>query len=120
MEMVECAHVAKQCGYKVEIYAWNKSDLLGKSHTGGARQATSSEYIVVVYKHEDAASVTLNKHFALLKQKTDLEAELRQIGPVGLLFFKILNFVFLNHVKTKYSSHLKICLLFVARFDFPE
>ena len=70
--MMDCGVVAKSLGYKVEMYVWNKPDLSGKSHRGGPRQATSSEYIVVVYKHEDSAQTTLAKHFALLHQKESL------------------------------------------------
>lgn len=70
--MIECGGVAMKLGYKVEVYVWNKPDLSGKSHRGGPRQARSSEYIVVVYKHEDTTTSTLAKHFALLSQKDTL------------------------------------------------
>ena len=74
--MVDCVSVANCRGYKTDIYVWNKPDLCGQSHQGGARQATSSEYIVVVYKHEDSGSSTLSKHFSLLYRKEKLAAKL--------------------------------------------
>ena len=58
-----------ELGYKVEQYIWNKPDLFGKSHAGGARQATSSEYIIVVYKHANPGASSLANHFSLLDQK---------------------------------------------------
>lgn len=70
--MIECGSVAMERGYKVEVYSWNKPDKCGKSHMGGARQATSSEYIVVVYKHADPSVTSLSAHFALLQQKEKL------------------------------------------------
>ena len=70
--MIECGSVAMERGYKVEVYVWNKPDLCGKSHGGGPRQATSSEYIVVVYKHEDPSMTSLAAHFSLLHQKEKL------------------------------------------------
>ena len=65
-EMVVCAHIAMDKGYKVDIFNWEKENLIGKSHLGGPRQAASVEYIVVVYKHEDAQAQSLQKHYALL------------------------------------------------------
>ena len=70
--MIECATVALAKGYKVDVFIWNKPDMLGKSHAGGPRQAVSSEFIVVVYKLEGAVS-TLKNHYALLSQKEKLQ-----------------------------------------------
>ena len=70
--MIECGSVAMERGYKVEVYVWNKPELAGKSHGGGPRQATSSEYIVAVYKHDDPSITSLASHFALLSQKEKL------------------------------------------------
>ena len=95
LSMVECASVAVSRGYKVEIYVWNKPDLLGKSHQGGARQATSSEYIVVVYKHS-GGDLALGKHFSLLHQKdilteksTSATVRLKRTTQASCLFLLI-------------------------------
>jgi hypothetical protein len=75
--MVECAAVATKQGLKVDIFVWNKVDLRGKSHAGGARQAASCEYIVAVYKNAAADGRSLAKHYALLTQATSL---VRKVG----------------------------------------
>jgi hypothetical protein len=61
-----------ELGYKAELFHWNKLDLRGKSHQGGPRQATSTEYIVVVFKHELSTDRSLVKHYSLLLQKSQL------------------------------------------------
>jgi hypothetical protein len=73
--MVECSAVASDKGYKVDIFIWEKPDLVGQSHTGGPRQAVTVEYIVAVYKHE-ATSTSLAKHYALLAERERLVSQL--------------------------------------------
>ena len=70
-EMLDCGYVAKEKGYKVEVFTWTKLDLLGKSHQGGARQASCCEHVVVVYKHA-GPELSLDKHYSLLNQKSSL------------------------------------------------
>jgi hypothetical protein len=87
--MVECSSVAAKNGYKYDVYIWNKPDKVGKSHQGGARQATASEFIVVVYKHENTGGLTLAKHYALLAQKDDLEKKIesQQVRKTSAISF---------------------------------
>jgi len=70
--MVLCSYWAIKQGYLVEVYHWNKPSGVGKSHQGGARQATSTEHIVVVYKCFDTSSKSLSNHYALLKRRDAL------------------------------------------------
>ena len=96
--MVDCAAVAKAKGYKIDVFIWNKSDLLGKSHQGGCRQASSSEYIVVVYKHAESTETSLSKHYALMTQKEALVSELWCISSFTLYNLIELNLVFTSVV----------------------
>ena len=68
-EMISCGSVVKEKGYTSDVFIWNKPDLSGKSHAGGARQAKTVEYIVVVYKHADASMTGLQNHYSLLVEK---------------------------------------------------
>jgi hypothetical protein len=42
--------VAEECGLSTEVFCWSKSNQLGQSHAGGARQATCVEFVVTVMK----------------------------------------------------------------------
>lgn len=87
--MIECASAALDLGYKTENFVWSKPDLTGQSHVGGPHQATSIEYIVVVYKHAEVTELSLGKHYSLYAAKETFKVCL--VVDVSLnLFFSIL------------------------------
>jgi len=71
--LIDCGSVVKQKGYQFDIFHWTKPDLVGKSHGGGARQAVSVEWILVVYKHHDVNAKTRAQHYALLHYRDVLK-----------------------------------------------
>ena len=71
--LVQCGKVALDKGLSINVFVWNKPDLRGASHTGGPRQATSSEYVVAVHKHANPSTKSLQSHYSLLDQKAKLE-----------------------------------------------
>jgi len=88
-DMVDCGSVAKEKGYKIEIFTWNKIDLLGKSHSGGARQSACCEYVVVVYKHAAGTGTGNDKHYSLMNQREALVSDwLIVCGRVLFLIFE--------------------------------
>jgi len=68
---------------KWELFLWEKPNLRGSAHAGGARQATCCEFILVAFRRGQVDSTTHSAFYSLI----DLQSKSQEVRAFNTIFF---------------------------------
>ena len=86
-------------GIKWELFLWEKPNLKGAPHQGGARQATCCEYILIAFRRGENHNTSHNSFYSLIDLNTRGNIEVS--FSLLILFCPLLDFVLFFNYRTR-------------------